>query len=118
MYYGIDDQFNAYMMSTKNSPKVEQIRMKPNVSFLVFMVEDPYDQSWEVEINGAGVFVEDREEIVQALEMMKGRNPFADVALESGITRQFDFIKLVPDKVRFRIYGDALQGIEPTIIDL
>ncbi|OVE78599.1 hypothetical protein BVY01_05060 [bacterium I07] len=117
MYYGVDDDFNCYMMSTKGSPKVEQISMCSSVAFLIFVVEEPYDLSWEIEVNGQAVFLDNDSEIQIALKTMMDRNPFADVALESGITRQFDFFKLIPVTIRFRIYGEALQGNEPTILE-
>lgn len=116
MYYSIDDKFNLYLMSTKGSPKIDQILVSPQISFMVFGVEDPYDDSWEVEINGDAQLLEDKDEIFSALNRLKDSNPFAEVAVESGITTQFDLIKLKPGLIRFRVYGEALQGAPPTVI--
>ncbi|MDD5686554.1 MAG: pyridoxamine 5'-phosphate oxidase family protein [Elusimicrobia bacterium] len=118
MYYGVDSKFNCYLMSMKDSPKIEQILSSSNVSFLVFGLEDPYDNSWEVEIDGEAALLRQTEEINHAIERLKERNPFADVASESGITGQFDLIKLIPKIVRFRLYGEALKGISPTVLEL
>jgi len=117
MYYGADSKFNCYLMSTKGSPKIDQILTTSNVSFIVFGLEDPYDNSWEVEIDGKAELLRETEEVNGALEKLKGRNPFADVAIESGITRQFDFIKLIPNVVRFRLYKEALEGMPPTVLE-
>jgi general stress protein 26 len=116
MYYGIDDKFNCYLMSTKGSPKIEQIQYSPEVSFIIFTKEDPYDKSWEIEIDGNIELITGKKEINFALEKLRGKNPFADVALESGIVGQFDFMKLTPDIVRFRVYGEALNGNLPSIL--
>lgn len=117
MYYGVDGKFNCYLMSTKGSPKVEQIISSSNVSFIVFELESPYDNSWEIEIDGNAELLKAPAEINDALKMLEGRNPFADVSIESGITGQFDLIKLTPKIVRFRLYGEALKGMSPTILE-
>lgn len=116
MYYGIDDEFNCYLMSTKGSPKIDQVQSSSKVSFLIFTIEDPYDESWEIEIDGTAELLKKKKEINFALEKLKGKNPFADVALESGIIGQFDFVKLIPEIVRFRVYGEALNGNPPSIL--
>ena len=117
MYYGIDDKFNCYLMSTKGSPKTNQALSSPNISFIAFGLEDPYDNSWEIEIDGEAKLVKQKEEMNYALEKLKERNPFAEVAIESGITEQFDLIKIIPKVVRFRLYGEALKGISPTVLE-
>ncbi|MFQ5866934.1 MAG: pyridoxamine 5'-phosphate oxidase family protein [bacterium] len=117
MYYGVESKFNCYLMSTKGSPKIGQILTTFNVSFIVFGLEDPYDNSWEVEIDGKAELLKEKEEVNYALEKLKGRNPFADVAIESGITGQFDLIKLIPNVVRFRLYKEALEGMPPTVLE-
>lgn len=116
MYYGIDDDFNCYLMSTKESPKIEQVQSSSKVSFMIFTLEDPYDKSWEIEIDGLAILLKEETEIQFALNKLMGKNPFADVALESGIIGQFDFLKLIPEIVRFRVYGEALNGNSPTIL--
>ena len=116
MYFGIDDEFNCYLMSTKGSPKIEQVQSSSKVSFIIFSKEDPYDRSWEIEIDGIAEPLENKKEINFALEKLQGKNPFADVAVESGIIGQFDFVKLIPEIVRFRVYGEILNGNPPTIL--
>lgn len=118
MYYGVNDKFYCYLMSTKGSPKISQILESSNVSFIVFGLEDPYDNSWEVEIDGTAVLVTQLDELKYGLETLKGRNPFADVAIEAGVTGQFDLIKLTPKVVRFRLYGEGLTGVPPTVLEL
>ena len=88
------------------------------VSFIILTIEDPYENSWEIEIDGFAELLSDKKEIDFALEKLKGKNPFADVVLESGIIGQFDFVKITPDIVRFRKYGDALSGNPPTILEM
>ena len=44
-------------------------------------------------------------------------NPFADVALESEEVDIFAFIRMAPSLIRFRVYGEALRGEEPTILE-
>ena len=43
MYYGFDDDFNFYFMSTKESPKIDQMMTTSGISFMVFCVEETYD---------------------------------------------------------------------------
>ncbi|NQV18953.1 MAG: pyridoxamine 5'-phosphate oxidase family protein [Armatimonadetes bacterium] len=116
MYYGIDDEFNCYLMSTKGSPKIKQVLSSSKVSFIIFTIEDPYDESWEIEIDGTAELLKKKKEINFSMEKLKGKNPFADVALESGIIEQFDFVKLIPEIVRFRVYREALNGNPPSIL--
>lgn len=116
MYFGIDDKFNCYLMSTKESPKIEQIQSSSKVSFMIFTIEEPYDKSWEIELDGIAKLLKEETEIQFALNKLMGKNPFADVALESGIIGQFDFVKLIPEFVRFRVYGEALNGNPPTVL--
>ena len=117
MYYGFDDEFNFYFMSTKESPKIDQMMATAGISFMVFCVEDPYDESWELEINGTAMSLFVEEEIFFALNKLKGINPFADVALESGEIGIFSFIKLSPSIVKFRNYGEGLKGEPPTVLE-
>jgi|SRR3989339_396618 len=118
MYYGIDSKFNCYLMSMQDSPKIKQLLFSPNVSFIVFGLEEPYDTSWEAEIDGNAELLKSLDEIKYALEKLRGRNPFADVSIESGITGQFDLIKITPKIVRFRLYGETLIGTPPTVLEL
>lgn len=118
MYYGLDEQFQCYMMSTRQSPKINQILSTKTISFIVFGLEDPYDNSWETELNGHALLLQDKKGIATALNLLKDRNPFADVAIESGITGQFDIIQLIPSVIRFRVYGEALKGEDSTVIKL
>ena len=118
MYYRIDNKFNCYLMSMKGSPKISQILLSSSISFIIFGLEEPYDNSWEVEIDSSAQILNQSEEINYALEKLKERNPFADVAIESSITEQFNLIKLIPKIVRFRLYGETLTGVPPTILKL
>jgi hypothetical protein len=118
MFYGVDDGFRCFLMSTKESPKISQILSSQSISFIVFGPEQPYDQSWETELDGRAELLSEKRDVLTALEHLKGRNPFADVAIESGITRHFDLLRLIPSMVRFRVYGDALQGEPPTVIEM
>lgn len=117
MYYGLDDHFNLYFMSTKDSPKMDQIKSHSDISFLIFGLGDPYDKSWEVEVNGEAEILEKKEDVDFALSKLQGKNPFADVAIESGITAQFSFVRIKPWILRFRVYGEALKGEPPTVLE-
>jgi len=116
MYYGVDDNFNCYFMSTRESPKISQIMSSSLISFLVSELEEPYDRSWEIEINGNAQVLSEKQDLNFALGTLKDRNPFSDVAIESGITSYFVLVKLIPQIIKFRLYGEALQGEPPTII--
>lgn len=105
-------------MSTKDSPKVQHVISSHSISLMVSGLEDPYDTSWEVEINGAATLLESKKDIFFALNTLKGANPFADVALESGEVDIFSFIRLTPSVLMFRIYGEALAGAQPTVITI
>ena len=116
MYFGIDNKFNCFMMSSRESPKIDQIQLYPHISLLVFGIEDPYDRSWEIELSGKVVFLSEKKDLDYALERLKNRNPFADVAYESGITDYFVLMKLIPKMIRFSLYFEVLQGAPPTIL--
>ena len=118
MYYGLDKKFNLFLMSSKNSPKMNQILLFPEVSFIVYSLENPYDNSWEIEVEGKVSILKDEKEINAALIILKDRNPFANVTYESSIINQFNFIHLNPKIVKFSIYGKTLKGIPPYILQL
>ena len=61
--------------------------------------------------------VESKEDVDFALKTLDGKNPFADVAIESGITAQFSFVRIKPWILRFRVYGEALKGEPPTVLE-
>jgi general stress protein 26 len=118
MYYGVDINFNCYLMSARDCPKMEQILKFPQLTLMVYGLEVPFDDSWEAEIEGTPVILTEKADIDYALERLKNRNPFADVALEAGLNSQFHLIKLVPQTVRFSIYKESLEKIPSTVITL
>lgn len=115
MYYGVDKGFNFYLMTSRDSPKVREITAHPRVSFLVYHLEEPFDRSWELEVEGRVKIVEKGRDLSKGLATLKGKNPFVDVAVEAGITDEFVILHLIPSLIRFRIYGDILKGLPPTV---
>jgi general stress protein 26 len=118
MYYGIDSKFNIYFMSSKNSSKMNQMSISPEVSFIVFGLEEPYDNTWEIDIEGRVRIVEELKEQEIILNNLKNRNPFANVAIESNIINHFNFFHLIPEVIKYSIYGEILKGNSPVIIKL
>ena len=118
MYYGITETFTAYLMTLKDSPKLTHISGAGKISALIYSLETPYDLSWECELNGFVSVLNTEAETSKALLELKGRNPFADVALEAGLTAgHFAFLKLSPTILRFRVYSEALNNEPPTVIE-
>ena len=62
MYYGVDKKFNLYLMSSKNSPKINQMLLFPYVSFMVYGITEPYDNSWQIEIEGKIIILDQLKE--------------------------------------------------------
>ncbi len=118
MYYGVTDKFECYLMTLKDSPKLSHLAGAGKVSVLIYSLENPFDLSWECELNGFVSLLNSEQEQARALEELKGRNPFADVALEAGLTAgHFAFLKLSPTILRFRVYSEALNNEPPTVIE-
>ena len=118
MYYGITESFECYLMTLKDSPKLTHLAEAGKVSVLIHSLENPFDLSWECELNGFVSVLESRQEQSRALQELKGRNPFADVAIEAGLTAgHFAFLKLSPAVLRFRVYSEALNNEPPTVIE-
>ncbi len=118
MYYGISERFECYLMTLKDSPKLTHLADAGKVSVLVHSLETPFDLSWECELNGYVSVIDSEQEQGRALQELKGRNPFADVALEAGLTAEhFVFLKLSPMLLRFRVYSEALNDEAPTVIE-
>ncbi len=118
MYYGIDSKFNIYFMSSKNSSKMNQMLQASEVSFIVYDLEEPYDNTLEIEIEGKVTIIEELNEQEIILNNLKNRNPFANVAIESNIINHFDFFHLIPEVIKYSIYGEILKGNSPVIIKL
>ena len=118
MYYGVTDKFECYLMTLKDSPKLSQLAGAGKVSVLIYNLENPFDLSWECELNGFVSVLNLEQDQARALAELKGRNPFADVALEAGLTAgHFAFLKLSPTILRFRVYSEALNNEPPTVIE-
>ena len=118
MYYGIGSNFECYLMTLKDSPKLAHITDSSRVTMLFYNLESPFENTWEAEMNGSAEILFKLEEIKTALEELKGRNPFADVALEAGLTAgHFAFLKFKPETLRFRIYSESLHNVPPTVLE-
>ena len=118
MYYGVDVDFSCYLMTLKDSPKLSHLAESGKVSILIYNLENPYENSWECEMNGYVEVVPDDDGIKKALLELKGRNPFADVAIEAGLTAgHFSFLRFSPKILRFRVYSESLNNEQPTVLE-
>jgi len=117
MHYAPDDDFNIYLATMKGDPKTVQMTDHPSVSLLVYQSEADINESTEVEITGKAFLVRGQKGREEALEMTAKRSPVVKSLTETGNSDMLDCIKVVPDTIKFRIFGEIAQGIPPTVID-
>lgn len=112
MHYATDENFNLYLASMKGDPKIIQMTGNPSVSLLVYKDRTGLNRSREVEISGKAFIVRDEKERGEALETTSMRSP-----METGNAGLLDCIKVVPQTVKYRVFGEIVEGMPPTVVE-
>ncbi len=102
----VNDGLTIYMVSRKNTAKVEQIRANPNVSVMIIKSFETTSDTKEVIIEGQASFVSDTNERQKAFDLFK-QKPQNFQEWADRDTGAFEVIKIIPQLLR---YFDYAQG--------
>jgi len=117
MHFAVDDGFTIYLATMKGDPKTQQMTRQPAISILVHRSETDINNSKEVEVTGRAVFVTDSQERERALEITALKSPVVKYLTGAGNAQVLDCIKVIPEIIKYRIFGEIVQGLPPTVID-
>ena len=117
MHYATDENLTTYLATMKGDPKTVQFTSSPSISLLIHEPGADVNESKEIEITGKAVFVRDQQERERALEMTAKRSPVVKYLTESGNGDMFDYIKVLPDTVKYCVFNEIVQGMSPTVIE-
>lgn len=117
MHFAVDESFTIYLATMKGDPKTVQMTRQPAISILVHRSETDINNSKEVEVTGRAVFVTDSQERERALEITAQKSPVVKYLTSTGNAQVLDCLKVVPEVIKYRIFGEIVQGLPPTVID-
>lgn len=117
MHFWNDGQFNIYLASMKGDPKTLQITENPTLSLLILRQGENVNESSEVEVTGKAHLLKDGSEKDEAFEALAGRSPVVGYMKETGNLDLLDCIKVVPILLKYRIFGEIVQGQPPTVLE-
>ena len=117
MHYWNDESFNIYLASMKGDPKTLQITENPTLSLLILNRGENINESGEVELTGKAYLLKDGSEKDKAFEALAGRSPVVGYMKETGSLDLLDCIKVVPTLLKYRIFGEIVQGQPPTVLE-
>ncbi len=117
MHFAVDDDFTVYLATMKGDPKTIQMTRHPSTSILVHRTAEDINESREVEITGTALTVIDPEERQRALEMVAQKSPVVKYLCETGNAAALDCIKVAAETVKYRVFGEIVQGMPPAVFD-
>lgn len=117
MHFAVDNDFNFYLATMKGDPKTQEITRNSSIALMVHSSAEDINASREVEINGSASFLRHPEERKRALELTAEKSPVVKHLVAAGNQELLDCLKVKPDVVKFRIFGEIVQGQPPTVLE-
>ncbi|MDP6457783.1 MAG: 1,4-dihydroxy-2-naphthoate octaprenyltransferase [Candidatus Bathyarchaeota archaeon] len=117
MHYWNDESFNIYLASMKGDPKTLQITENPTLSLLILNQGENINESAEVEVTGKAYLLKDGSEKNEAFKALAGRSPVVGYLKQTESLDLLDCIKVVPLLLKYRIFGEIVQGQPPTVLE-
>jgi len=119
MHFGLPEEGldYFYLSSMKGDPKTVHITHHPAVSLLFFRQPTDFPSAREVEVTGRAYIIRDEEERRKALNALAARSPVVSYMLQTGNAHLLDCIKVIPQEIKYRIAGEIVQGVPPTVIE-
>ncbi len=111
----VNDGLTIYMISRKNTAKLEQIKANPNVSVMVIKSLEVTSDTKEVIIEGRASFVPEEAERQRVFELFQQKPPTFQEWVGKNC-QDFEVIKIIPKLLR---YFDYSQGeSEPRVLKI
>lgn len=119
MHFVYDDEKEViYLTSTKNDPKVIQLKINSNISLLIYDKGQNFPEDKEIEIIGFGKILNKDIERERAIKLLINRSPVVKNLVEIKKDEMLTFIEVKPILIKFRIVADILRGIQPYVIEI
>lgn len=116
MWFGNDQDFNFYLYTLKGAPKLECVKINDQVTLLITVQGKFILDYSEIEVAGTAQVICQRSEREAALELISTKGDEPSQVINPTNFDFFDVIKVKPALIRFRVYKEMKQGIEPTIL--
>ncbi|MFQ6134309.1 MAG: 1,4-dihydroxy-2-naphthoate octaprenyltransferase [Nitrososphaerales archaeon] len=117
MHFVNDGEFNIYLASLKGDPKTVQITQNPSISLLALKYEGDFPAATEVEITGWAEIVPDEDARSKWFKEETSKSPIVKYMVETGNTDKLDLIRVRPEVVKYRVAGEVVQGVPPTVLE-
>ncbi|MFQ6003627.1 MAG: pyridoxamine 5'-phosphate oxidase family protein, partial [Candidatus Zixiibacteriota bacterium] len=117
MHYAADEDFNMYLATMKGDPKTVQLTHHPSIAILVHKPSDNVSEAKEVEITGKAFIIKNEQERNKAFQLIALRSPVVKYLLETHNEDRLDCIKILPERIKYRVFGEIVQGLPPTVVE-
>ena len=116
MHFASTEDFKFYFASMKGDPKVYQMTSNPSINLLLNRNHEGLESTCEIEVQGSAAIVETAVERKKALSLLSQKSPVVKNFMEAGAADAFDVIRMVPEMVKYRVFGEIVRGVGPTVI--
>ncbi len=116
MHFANTEDFIFYFASMKGDPKIYQMTLNPSVSLLLNHNEDGLESTCEIEVQGRAEILDATVERKKALLMLSQKSPVVKNMLETGAGSALEVIRMVPEMIKYRVFGEILRGVGPTVL--
>ncbi|MFQ6088161.1 MAG: 1,4-dihydroxy-2-naphthoate octaprenyltransferase [Candidatus Methanofastidiosia archaeon] len=116
MHFASDENLNFYFASMKNDPKIRQLKENPSLSFHLTIEDEELIFTSEIEAVGRAHVIHE-EEREKALKLLYKSSPIVKVQSDAKNTEIFDVFKLQPKSLKYRVFGEIVRGVAPTVFE-
>ena len=110
MHFASTEDFKFYFASMKGDPKVYQMTLNPSINLLLNRNHEGLESTCEIEVQGSAAIVETAVERKKALSLLSQKSPVVKNFMEAGAADAFDVIRMVPEMVKYRVFGEIVRG--------
>ncbi len=115
MHFAVDENLNLFFATMKGDPKTIQITNDPKVSLLILDRSGDM-QGWsETELNGSMTIITDEDAKKRSASMLYLLSPIVKNLMDHKQDHILEWIAFKPHGLKFRIFGEIVQGFPPTI---
>lgn len=115
MHFAYNDDLSVYFATMKGDPKTLQITNEPNVSVLILDRSGEMETWSETEITGKMEIISGDSEKKRASALLYNRSPIVKNLIDSKADQILEWIILKPAVVKYRVFGEIVQGFPPTV---
>jgi len=117
MHFAADKDFNFYLASLKNDPKIGQLLENSAISLLIIKADKGFFEAREIEVMGQAELITNPQKRQEAFELLAPRSPVVANMKQGGALDLLAVIKVRPQIVKYREVSEIIRGVGPAIID-